>query len=467
MEARPDILASSEFSLERAAADAGELAFLRTSQIVLSFADVAETVVPAARALRAASRSVRRPLVWLRLHPTIESVLAALTCIEAGVPFAAAHPRWTEAEAAARIASLEGADLLHVPVPVSEVAGVSSVRSDIDDATPLAVLFTSGTSGVATPIVLSRGAFAASVEAARSAVLLEEADRWLLSMPLAHVGGLSILVRCLLARACVVLDSGSFDARRWAGTLREHDITHASVVPTMLRRIVDAQTEPPPSLRCLLVGGAPCDAGLARDALGLGFPARRTYGMTETCAMMTCEAAPGQGGVGRSLLGVEMKSIDGELCVRSSTLAAGTFTRDGIAPLPVDADGWFATGDLGRVEATGIVHVDGRRSELIITGGENVHPAEIEAALLALHGVSQAVVFALDDPEWGSRVSAAIVVDDPTVTPALVAAQMRTRLAGFKRPKSYAVLVDLPLLASGKVDRRATVALATPRLIDV
>lgn len=465
MDDRRDILAPSELSLVRAAADSADLAFVRTSQLLLTYAEVAETVVPAARALAELARPLPRPLVWLRLSPTIESILALLTCIEAGVPFAAAHPRWTETEAAARLAALEGADFLHLPVP-GHVAP-STIAVEIDEEAPLAVLFTSGTSGVSAPVVLSRRAFLESAVASRSAVMLDEADRWLLSMPLAHVGGLSILVRCLLARACVVLDTGAFEARRWASMLREHGITHASVVPTMLRRIVDAQIEAPPSLRCLLVGGAACDAGLARDAIALGLPIRRTYGMTETCAMTTCEAAPGQGGVGRNLLGIEMKSDAGEICVRSATLASGLFGRDGITPLPLTDDGWFRTGDLGRVESTGIVHIEGRRSEVIITGGENVHPSEVESALLSLHGVSQAVVFAVEHPEWGSRVSAAIVVDDPSVTPSIVAEQMRAKLSGFKRPKAYAVLPDFPSLPSGKVDRREAVRLARERLIAV
>lgn len=464
MEHRPDILSSSLLSLERAAADAGELPFLRNSQVVLTYADVAETVRPAARALAHEAARHARPVVWLRLHPTIESVLAALTCIEAGVPFASAHPRWTEAEAAARIHALEGSDLLHLPTAGRSVTW--SAPREIDEASALAVLFTSGTSGVSAPVVLSREAFIESAAASRSAIMLDETDRWLLSMPLAHVGGLSIVVRCLLARACVVIDAGSFDPRRWSTTLREHGITLASVVPTMLRRVVDAQIESPPSLRCLVVGGAACDEGLARDARNLEFPIRRSYGMTETCSMIACEAAPGQGGSGRNLLGVELKTVGGEICVRSGTLATGIFHKHGIVPLRLDEEGWFATGDLGRVDPTGIVHVEGRRSEVIITGGENVHPAEIESALLALHGVSQAVVFGVDDGQWGSRVAAAVVVDEPSITPHLIAEQLRMRLSGFKRPKAYAVLSELPMLASGKVDRRGTVVLATPRLIE-
>lgn len=277
-------------------------------------------------------------------------------------------------------------------------------------------------------------------------------------MPLAHVGGASIVTRCLIARATIVLDEGPFDAQRWLDTVSSSQVTHVSVVPTMLKRVVERGARAPSSLRHVVVGGAACDDALVQRARALGFPVQRTYGMTETCSMVATESADSEGGFANVLEGVRATSIDGEICIAGPTLASGHWSADGISPLARDARGWFHTGDLGDVTADGTLRISGRGTDVIISGGENVHPAEVEAVLNGIDGVSAAVVYGEPDAEWGERVRAVVTLHGSTLDE--VAAAMRARCSGHARPRSYAVLAEMPLLASGKVDRREAITLA-------
>ena len=215
-------------------------------------------------------------------------------------------------------------------------------------------------------------------------------------------------------------------------------ITIVSLVPTMLARLLDAGLRSPPTLSWALLGGGPIPAPLLRRATAAGVPAAPTYGMTEACSQIATFGLP--------LPGAELRlGGDGEVLVRGPMVAPGA----------VDEDGWLHTGDLGAFDARGRLTITGRKADTIVSGGENVAPAEVEAVLLEHQAIADAGVFGRADPEWGESVVAAVVLRDGA---GLDAEQLRAhcaaRLARFKVPKAFEVVDRLPRTESGKLLRR-------------
>ena len=280
-------------------------------------------------------------------------------------------------------------------------------------------------------------------------------DRWLLDLPLHHVGGLAVLWRCALAGAAVVL------ARKHEplpGAAARLGLTHASLVPTQLRRALQhAETSSESGalarMRLLLLGGAATPPGLLAEAAARGWPVAPSYGMTEMSSTVTA-ALPGNGGLDTSGAVLPHRQIclaaDGEILVRGRTLFAGYLQPGGTLERPDAGDGWFPTRDLGRWEQVGgrqMLRVVGRKDRQFVSGGENVQPEEIERALLALPGVDEAAVVAIEDAEFGHRPVAFVrgTADVATVSRALT-------LPSFKRPDAvYPWPDDAP--AAMKVDR--------------
>ncbi len=243
-------------------------------------------------------------------------------------------------------------------------------------------------------------------------------------MPLHHVGGLAIVHRAAMFGSTLVLHE-RFDAERVQAELAGGGITHVSLVPTMLARLVPLEA---PTLRALLLGGGPIPA----EQLGSGLPLVPTYGMTETAS------AVATGTPGEPLPGVDLRiAEDGEILVRGPMVAT---------------DGWLATGDLGRLDERGRLTVEGRKSDTVITGGENVAPRRVEAVLEEHPGVVEAGVAGRPDPEWGEAVTA-FVVGEATEDELL--AHARERLAPHEVPKSVVFVDALPRNPAGKLIRRS------------
>ncbi len=399
----------------------------------------------------------------------VETVTAILALLEDRVPFVLLHPRWRRAERD-RALAMSGASLV-----IEDDGAVTTLPGAAAKESPLGghavVVFTSGSTGRPRGAVLGHAALCASAEAHTAVFGWREDDRWLLSLPTAHVGGLMIVVRSLLARRTIVLGGreaeGTFDAEGALRTIERHRVTLLSVVPTMLGRLLDrGEGRSPASLRAVLVGGAPASPALMARARRRRWPVLATYGLTEACSQVaTQRPREALWGVGAAVPGVEVRIVPsdgagGSVRIRGAMLFDGYLGSEPDAPLvrPFDADGWFDTGDLGVVDGVGRLRILGRGSDRILTGGENVDPAEVEAAVVEWPGAEAACVVGLDDDEWGERV-AAVVVDAGCFEAAggLAALEdhLRAHLAGFKRPRSWRVVEGLPLLPSGKVDRRA------------
>jgi O-succinylbenzoic acid--CoA ligase len=344
-------------------------------------------------------------------------------------------PRLTETE---RTQMVRAVDVL-VTAPLAGGGAPFNVGEPQEGELAL-IVHTSGTTRRARPVELTFGNLAAHVRASAVAVPLGPDDRWLCPMPLSHVGGLMVLVRSAAAAAAVVLEP--FDADRTAQRLRDGEVTIASLVPTMLERVLEAGGHPGPTLRRILLGGGPVTRGLLERATKAGFPVSQTYGLTEACSTVTVAEAGDVETAGKPLPGIGVAiARDGEILVSGPTVV-GEWN-----PL--------RTGDLGRLDDRGRLVVTGRKADTIVTGGENVAPSEVEAVLEDHPDVAEAAVFGREHPLWGEAVTAKIVPRaGARPTPAELRAHCSARLAGYKVPKAFELVDALPRTASGKLLRR-------------
>ncbi len=314
--------------------------------------------------------------------------------------------------------------------------GVSNMSFEPDAVAT--VMHTSGTTAAPRPVELTYGNWQWSALGSAVALGLDQDERWLCPMPLVHVGGLSIPIRSAIYGTTAVLlerfDVGQVLALLADGAQR---ITLVSLVPTMLARLLDAGLRAPPTLRWALLGGAPIAPALLERARDAGVPVAATYGMTEACSQIATHGHP--------LVGAELRTAsDGELLVRGPMIAPGA----------LDQGGWLHTGDLAELGQRGSVRIIGRKADTIITGGENVAPAEVEDALLGHPAVADAAVQARPDPEWGEAVIATVVLRDGcSIDPETLRAHCASRLARYKVPKAIEFADELPRTSSGKLIR--------------
>jgi O-succinylbenzoic acid--CoA ligase len=315
--------------------------------------------------------------------------------------------------------------------PVSGPVGELEPRTTVQPSAIHSIIHTSGTTGVPKAVELSYANHAASAAASESITGIGPDDRWLCPLPLFHVGGLGVLLRCARSGATAVLHE-RFDVDAVRDLFEAGEITLASLVPTMLSRLRDAGLHTAPRLRTILLGGGPISRDLLDWASSAGVPVTPVYGMTETASQVVA------GIPGRPLPGVELSiAADGEILVRGPMVAV---------------EGWLRTGDAGRIDAEGLLHVEGRIKELIVTGGENVAPAEVEDGLLAHPAVADAGVVGREDEEWGEAVWAFVVLREDA-QPSELIEWCRARLAPYKVPKGIEVVESLPRNAAGKLQR--------------
>ncbi len=286
----------------------------------------------------------------------------------------------------------------------SPVAG-SADEIQIPLDRPATVVLTSGSTGSPKAALLSYGNHHHSARLSNENLALEAGDRWLLSLPLYHVAGIAVLFRCALAGAAVVIPT---PRQHMGESIRRYGITHASLVPTQLHRMLADQEERAAlaTLKAVLVGGAPVPDRLVREAREAGIPACPTYGLTEM-ASQVATTRPGFPlehllSAGHPLDPEALAvSESGEIHVGGKALFLG-YVEGADLRRPLTDDCRFATGDLGHVDADGLLHVTGRRDSMFVCGGENVHPEEVESVLAMLEYVEQAAVVPVPDDEYGA-----------------------------------------------------------------
>jgi len=314
------------------------------------------------------------------------------------------------------------------------------------------VLYTSGTTGQPKGVRLTLANHVASARGCARQLGAGESDRWLSLLAPHHVGGLAMFLRAAVCNQPLVT-LARFDEREALTAIEADRPTLLSVVPTMLARLLEAGgRDALRGLRAILVGGAPATAEQVRRWVDLGLPVCPTYGLTETCSQVALvppgRAAELAGTAGTVCPHATVAIEDGEIVVSGPSVSPG-YVRAGIAPAP--AGGRFRTGDAGRLD-DGVLTVVGRRDATIITGGENVHPEEVEAALRAHPAVADAAVAGRPDDLWGEVVAAWVVADG--VAAGDLERWCRDRLPGFKVPRRWSFVERVPRGDGGKLLRR-------------
>jgi o-succinylbenzoate---CoA ligase len=345
----------------------------------------------------------------------------------------------------------------------------SARPADIRPDDILTILFTSGTTGTPKAVPLTARNHLASARASARRLGCEPDDHWLCCLPLCHIGGLAILLRSAIYGTSFEL-TRTFEAAPILELLRRRPVTLASFVPTMVHRLVERIDAPITTrLRAVLVGGGPTSAEQLTEARRLGLPVLPTYGMTEAATQLAT-LAPDDGPdrldtAGWALSGVELRierpdgsqaapGEAGDIWARGPMITHGYLGDD-------DKHArfrgrWFRTGDVGRLDERGYLSVEHRAGERIVTGGENVDPAEVERVLRDASAVADAAVVGLDDDQWGQRVCALVQPTEPqSDVNALVEtleATCRRRLAVFKVPKQWLVVDQIPRTHTHKLE---------------
>lgn len=456
--------------LQRAARSAPRLTAIQTPDARLSYAELWSTARAAAADL--AERGARPgERVAIALAPGIEFANALHACMLLGAVVVPVDLRLTAIE---RERIIAGASVI-VDEPLggrpggrSAELGSAGYSHDLDAV--CAVIHTSGTTSAPRPVELTYGNFLWSALGSAVALGLDSRERWLCALPVSHVGGLSILVRSAIYTTTAVVHE-RFDTDRALSALEEDQITLVSLVSTTLARLLDAGLREPPRLRCALTGGGPVPAALTLRARQAGVPVVETYGLTECCSQAATaplellarttrrsarkeqtSVVPDAGidhdvGAGVPLFCTRTEiAPDGEILLSGPTVARGSRS----------ADGYLHTGDLGRIDADGFLHVSGRKADTIVTGGENVAPSEVEGVLEAHPAVLEAAVLGREDPRWGEAVTAVVVLASRTsVDESVLLEHCAARLAPFKVPKRVQFSsAPLPRTRSGKLLRR-------------
>jgi len=404
--------------LERAAAMRPRTTAVETATQALTYAQLLERARGAALDAGAGDR------VAIALPAGIDFAVALHACLLRGAVPVPIDLRWGERERAAVLSAAGSV----VNAPLREAGGGALVAHLPDEHDVALLVHTSGTTGVPRPVALTYGNVLANALACAVALGSAREDRWLCPLPLSHVGGLMTLLRSAIAATTAVLD-----------VAERRDVTLASYVPTQLGRLLEAGVAPGPRLRAVLLGGAPADPTLLTRARAAGWPVCPSYGLTQTCSAVAI-AEPGDTETsGFPLPGARLAiADDGEILVEGPTVAGGGVLR---------------TGDLGRLDERGRLLVIGRKSDTIVSGGENVAPTEVEAVLLEHPAVAEAGVFGRPDPQWGEAIVAAVVLR-ATVEPGELRGFCAARLARFKVPKAIEAVDALPRNPAGKLLRR-------------
>jgi fatty-acyl-CoA synthase len=427
-------------------------------------ADVARAAALEAQALRGAGIGPGDSVGWLALNtPRALALLAA--CEQIGARYVPLNWRLAAPELAAIVRHAGLQRLLHDEAQAPLAAAVTALallpqpQAPGHEAGDVMLVYTSGTTGEPKGAIHTAASMRANVAMAIAAQGLDAHTRTLAVLPLFHVGGLCIQVLpTLAAGGCVKLHT-RFDADAWFDDVAAWRPTTTLLVPAVMRTLIEHPRWPGADLSSLafvsagsqIVPRPLIDAFHAR-----GIPVAQVYGATETgpvtLVLPPSDAMANVGSVGRPAPGVEARLAAGELQVHAPNLARGYHGRpDDPAFLP---DGWFATGDLARVDAGGRYEIVGRLKELIISGGENILPAEIEQIALEDPAVAEAVAIGVADARWG-EVPVLALVARPGAAPGLARLQAAfdARLARFKHPRRVVVLDDLPKTALGKVAR--------------
>ncbi|HLF17697.1 MAG TPA: o-succinylbenzoate--CoA ligase [Candidatus Omnitrophota bacterium] len=307
----------------------------------------------------------------------------------------------------------------------------------------LTIMFTSGTTSTPKAALHAFGNYYYNAKGANEHIPFRKNDRWLLTLPLYHVGGINILFRALLGGGAIVVPA---EKGNIAQAIKRYGITHISVVTTQLHRLLSQKFSSASlkTLKCILVGGGPVPITLIRQAIAKRYPVYATYGLTEMTSQVATSdkltSMPRQ--IEAKILRYRKVKIavDGEILVRGQTLFKG-YLQGNRPRLPLTKQGWFKTGDIGQLPARKYLTVLGRRDNMFISGGENIQPKEIEKHLLHIAGIEKARVLAKDDLTFGKRPVAFIKLKgNAAANKERILKELSKTLPKYKLPDELSIL---------------------------
>ncbi|MCC4482905.1 o-succinylbenzoate--CoA ligase [Limosilactobacillus reuteri] len=321
------------------------------------------------------------------------------------------------------------------------------------------IMYTSGTTGRPKGVLQTFGNHFYSAVSSALNLGLSSADKWLCVAPIFHISGFSIIMRGLIYGMTVRLVE-KFRAEELERILANETVTIMSVVPFMLKKLIQQQnktnTHYNSAFRCMLLGGGTIDRETLEACLQRSIPVVQCYGMTETCsqivALRSADALLKLGSVGQPLFSTQLKlSKDGEILLKTPALTPGYLNLPDKLPSKM-IDGWYRTGDIGHLDKEGYLYIDGRADEMLISGGENIFPQEVEQVYQRYPQINEVAVVGQNDSVWG-QVPVAFVVSDRRLSPTKLMNYGYEHLARYKVPQHYIFVSELPKNASGKIRR--------------
>jgi O-succinylbenzoic acid--CoA ligase len=353
-------------------------------------------------------------------------------------------------------------------------AGITDFSlNSLDDTSKTAVvIFTSGSTGTPKGVMLSFQNLISSFETGDKFLQQSSKDRWLASLPFYHIGGFSIITRTLLSGASMIIPDSS-DIKDFTNCIQNFKPTLASFVGTQLRRLIDENINPVKELRNILIGGGFVDDDLIKSAINAGWRISKVYGSSETSSFVAAYSLKNfknkMESSGKAIPPNEIFIVDeqkkklpanaiGEIAIKSDATFSGYLNNDDEAKNKL-VNGIYFTGDIGYIDEDGFLFVEARRTDLIVTGGENVNPFEVEKQILQHKNVKDCCVLGIEDKTWGHIVAAVIVPENKSLSEVGIKNFLKEKLAGFKVPKKVLFVENIPKTSLGKVEKEKVIAL--------